>query len=141
MITANPGNPLKPLAKVASGGEVSRIMLAIKAVLNQDLPQGCIVFDEIDTGISGRVAETVGLKLNQLGKRKQVICITHSPQIASIAKSHFKVEKEIVEESSQTRIRFLNQQERIEEIAQFLGGSQITEKTRSAAKEMLKKQK
>ncbi len=137
LITTNPGNPLKPLVKVASGGEISRIMLAVKTTLNEDITRGTMIFDEVDSGISGRVAETVGFKLVKLGSRRQVICITHSPQIASQAPVHLKVEKVFVDDVSRTLINQLTGPDRIDEIARFLGGNEITEKTISAAKEML----
>ncbi|MCP4752016.1 MAG: DNA repair protein RecN [Proteobacteria bacterium] len=137
-IATNPGNPLKPLAKVASGGEVSRIMLAIKTTLNEDISFGTMVFDEVDSGISGRVAETVGFKLVELGETRQIICITHSPQIASKALVHLRVEKTFNDDSSRTSISRLQDRERIEEIARFLGGNEISEKTLSVAQDMLK---
>lgn len=137
LITTNPGNPLKPLVRIASGGEISRIMLAIKTTLNEDITQGTMIFDEVDAGISGRVAETVGYKLVQLGEKRQVICITHSPQIASRAPAHLRVEKTFTGDVSRTLISPLTGSERIEEIARFLGGNEITEKTMSAAREML----
>ncbi|NQU65598.1 MAG: DNA repair protein RecN [SAR324 cluster bacterium] len=137
LITTNPGNPLKPLAKVASGGEISRIMLAIKTTLNEDITRGTMIFDEVDAGISGRVAETVGYKLVKLGSHRQVICITHSPQIASKALTHLKVEKVFADNVSRTLITQLKESERIEEIARFLGGTEITEKTISVARDML----
>ncbi|MBT7887597.1 MAG: hypothetical protein HN580_01105 [Deltaproteobacteria bacterium] len=138
LITTNPGNPLKPLAKVASGGEVSRIMLAIKTTLNEDITRGTMIFDEVDSGISGRVAETVGYKLVKLGSHRQVICITHSPQIASKAPVHLKVEKIFTDNVSRTLITQLKESDRIEEIARFLGGTEITDKAISVAREMLK---
>lgn len=137
LITTNPGNPLKPLAKIASGGELSRIMLALKTTLNQDLSQATMVFDEIDAGISGRVAETVGFKLVQLGKSRQIICITHSPQIASKAGAHLRVEKTFQDNSSRTLIVPLEKKDRIEEIARFLGGNKISKKTLAVAQDML----
>ncbi|MFH2129630.1 MAG: DNA repair protein RecN [bacterium] len=138
LITTNPGNPLKPLAKVASGGEISRIMLAIKTTLNEDITRGTMIFDEVDAGISGRVAETVGFKLVKLGSHRQVICITHSPQIASKAPVHLKVEKVFTDNVSRTLITQLKDSERIEEIARFLGGNKITDKALSVARDMLK---
>jgi DNA repair protein RecN (Recombination protein N) len=138
LITTNPGHPLRPLVRVASGGEVSRIMLAIKTSLNQDLTRGTMVFDEVDAGISGRVADSVGAKLEHLGTQRQVICITHSPQIAARAQHHFKVEKIFGDDTSQTLISPLTGDDRVEEIARFLGGDKITPKTLSLAREMLK---
>jgi len=140
LITTNPGNPLKPLAKIASGGEISRIMLAIKTALNEDITRGTMIFDEVDAGISGRVAETVGYKLVKLGNHRQVICITHSPQIASKALVHLKVEKVFTDEVSRTMITPLEAADRIEEIARFLGGNEVTEKAMSVAREMLSSQ-
>jgi len=137
LITTNPGNPLKPLAKVASGGEISRIMLAIKTTLNEDISLGTMVFDEIDSGISGQVAEIVGYKLNELGNQRQIICITHSPQIASKAHSHFKVAKSFEDNSSYTEISKLSQKGRTEEIARFLGGNKITQKTLAVANDLI----
>lgn len=137
LITTNPGNPLKPLVKVASGGEISRIMLAIKTTLNEDITKGTMIFDEVDSGISGRVAETVGYKLVKLGGHRQVICITHSPQIASKAPIHLKVEKVFTNNTSRTLITQLKESERVEEIARFLGGTEISEKTISVARDML----
>lgn len=137
LISTNPGTPMKPLNKIASGGELSRIMLAIKTTLNRDITLGTMIFDEVDAGISGRVAETVGIKLHDLGRAKQVICITHSPQIAARAKDHLRVEKIVNANSSKTLIQRLKGDERIEEIARFLGGEEITEKTRAVAKDML----
>lgn len=137
LIATNPGTPLKPLTKIASGGEISRIMLAIKTALNFDISFGSMVFDEVDSGISGRVAETVGEKLLQLGQSRQIICITHSPQIAAKALDHFKVEKTIEKNMSETTIHKLSKDDRVDEIAQFMGGNEISDKTRSAAAEML----
>ncbi len=137
LIATNPGNPLKPLAKIASGGELSRIMLAIKTSLNQDISMGTMIFDEIDSGISGRVAETVGIKLLELGRSRQIICITHSPQIAAKAGDHLRVEKVFQNKTSKTFINRLQNEERIEEIARFLGGNEISKKTLSVARDML----
>ena len=137
IIATNPGTPLRPLAKIASGGELSRIMLAIKTALNFDVSHGSMVFDEVDAGISGRVAETVGEKLLNLGQSRQIICITHSPQIAANASEHFKVEKIVEDDMSSTLIHKLDPARRIDEIAQFLGGNEITDKIRSVAAEML----
>ncbi|MCP4294957.1 MAG: hypothetical protein GY786_05075 [Proteobacteria bacterium] len=138
LISTNPGQPPKPLAKIASGGELSRVMLAIKSTLNQDISWGSMIFDEVDTGISGRVADRVGIKLQNLGKYRQVICISHSPQIAARGESHLKVEKVIRKGSSHTIITPLVFEERIEEISRFISGNQLTETSRSAAEEMLR---
>ncbi|PCI27893.1 MAG: DNA repair protein RecN [SAR324 cluster bacterium] len=138
LISTNPGNPAKALGRVASGGELSRIMLAIKTTLTHNLSLGTMIFDEIDTGISGWVAEAVGIKLRSISHTSQVICITHSPQIAAQAPTHFKVEKIFQGESSKTLITPLQPEERVTEIARFLGGNDITITALSVAKEMLK---
>jgi DNA repair protein RecN (Recombination protein N) len=141
LITTNPGQPLRPLARVASGGEISRIMLAIKTSLNEDITRGTMIFDEVDVGISGRVADSVGAKLERLGSQRQIICITHSPQIAARGRHHFKVEKIIADNASQTLIKPLTDDDRVDEIARFLGGDKVTAKTLSVAREMLKNPK
>jgi DNA repair protein RecN (Recombination protein N) len=140
MIATNPGNPLKPLSRIASGGELSRVMLAIKTALNHDIAFGSMIFDEVDSGISGPVAETVGFKLVALGQSRQIICITHSPQIAAQATEHLKVEKVFEEKVSKTLVYNIKDQDRIEEIARFLGGNTVSDKSRSAAREMLTRQ-
>ena len=141
LISTNPGTPLRTLVKVASGGEISRIMLALKTAINSNSAQTTMIFDEIDTGISGRVAETVGRRLLQLATRGQVVCITHSPQIASVAQVHYKVDKKMNRNTTVTIIKRLDESERVAEIAQFLAGNEITEKTLSVAREMLKERK
>ncbi len=137
LISTNPGTPPRPLAKIASGGEVSRIMLALKTTINSDSEQNAMIFDEIDSGISGRVAETVGRRLLHLARRGQVVCVTHSPQIASSAQTHYRVDKRTDRNTTVTVVRRLDESERIAEIARFLAGSEITERTLSVAKEML----
>ncbi len=134
----NPGEEPKPLAKIASGGELSRLMLAIKSlVLTQgDIPT--LLFDEVDAGIGGRVAEIVGKKLKRVAASHQVICVTHLPQIAALADHHCVVRKETLKGRTFTGVKKLNAKERIEEIARMLGGVKITEKTRLHAEEMLK---
>ena len=137
LIAPNPGEPLKPLSKIASGGEISRVMLALKTLLGTADHIPVMVFDEIDTGIGGKVAEVVGKKLKQVSASHQVICITHLPQIASKGVSHFHVAKEADEERTITSIRQLSEQERLEEIARMVGGERITETTIKHAQEML----
>lgn len=136
MISTNPGQEPAPLAKVASGGELSRMMLAIKAVLadTDDIPT--LIFDEIDTGISGRTAQKVSEKLNYIGKTHQVICITHLPQIAAMADNHFRIEKGVAGGKTTTRIDKLDKKEEIEELARLLGGAEITQSVRENAEEM-----
>lgn len=135
LVAANPGTPLKPLSKVASGGELSRISLAIQVmgVRAQRVPT--LIFDEVDVGIGGGVAEIVGRLLSKLGKDRQVLCVTHLPQVASLADCQFSVSKE----NGKSRIRRLDQGGRVEEIARMLGGVEITDTTRSHAREMLGK--
>jgi DNA repair protein RecN (Recombination protein N) len=138
LVSANPGQPLKPLAKVASGGELSRISLAIQVAAAQSDAQPCLVFDEVDTGVGGGVAEIVGKQLRALGDRAQVLCVTHLPQVASQAHAHVRVTKLTDGRSTRTSLHTLTQDERIEEIARMLGGVDITDKAREHAAEMLK---
>lgn len=136
LISTNPGEPLKPLNKTASGGELSRIMLAIKTVLADKDEIDAVIFDEIDVGISGRTAQKVSEKMMLMGKTRQVICITHLAQIAAMADSHYRIEKEFKDAETQTRIRRLNREESIEELARILGGAVITETVMKNAEEM-----
>ena len=136
MIAVNVGESLKPLAKVASGGELSRVMLALKTVLADKDEVESIIFDEIDTGISGRTAQKVSEKMALIGKNRQVICITHLPQIASMADSHYLIEKTVQQQMTMTGIRKLKPSEQIEELARMLGGVEITEKVLENAQEM-----
>ncbi len=137
-ISLNVGEEPKPLAEVASGGEISRIMLALKTVLAEVDQIPTLIFDEIDSGISGRIAMVVGKNLREVAKKRQVICITHLPQIASNGEFHFCVEKEEDLYASHTRIRPLNREERILEIAKLIGGEKITESAIQSARELLK---
>jgi DNA repair protein RecN (Recombination protein N) len=136
MISSNPGEPLKPLRKIASGGELSRIMLALKRVIGGD-EEKTLIFDEVDAGIGGRVADLVGKRLQDLAGKHQVICITHLPQIATYADRHFLVEKIIKKGSTRTDIKSLDVSERVNELARMLGGATITEKTIQRAEEMI----
>ena len=139
LISANAGESLKPLAKVASGGELSRIMLALKRIIGDidDIPT--MIFDEIDTGISGATADVVGSKLRDISKNHQIICITHLPQIAAKADHNYRIEKHSDEISTQSTVVPLSKEERTEEIARLLSGSVITDSARLAAKELLGK--
>ncbi|MBD3287782.1 DNA repair protein RecN, partial [candidate division KSB1 bacterium] len=137
LLSANPGEEPKPLVKVASGGEVSRIMLALKTALAEADKIPVLIFDEIDIGISGRIAQAVGKSLKNLAKTHQVICITHLPQIASMSDHHFVVEKYSGEERTFTKIRKLQPEERPLEIAKLLGGEQVTETHIKSAKELI----
>lgn len=136
MIATNPGEPRRSLGRVASGGELSRIMLAIKSVFADSDAIETLIFDEIDAGISGRTAQKVSEKMSVLGKRHQIICITHLPQIAAMADIHFVIEKDVTESASVTRIRPLDREETEEELARILGGVEITDAVRKNAKEM-----
>ena len=135
-LALNPGEPVKPLENIASGGELSRIMLAIKTVLADAEDTPTLIFDEIDAGISGVTAAKVGEKLKQIGKSRQVICITHLSQIAAVADSHFLIEKSAENESVKTRIRLLNEEDSVKELARILGGDKITSSIMESAREM-----
>ncbi|MCX7884405.1 MAG: DNA repair protein RecN [Caloramator sp.] len=137
MMTANPGEPLKPLNKVASGGEMSRIMLAIKTVIAEVDKIPTLIFDEIDTGISGRTAQCVAEKMSLISKSHQILCVTHLPQIASMADKHFKIEKYVNNEKTFTRLYNLDINGKIEELSRMLSGAQVTDITRRHAKEMI----
>ncbi|MEN9503126.1 MAG: repair protein RecN [Pseudomonadota bacterium] len=138
MVSANPGQPLKALTKVASGGELSRISLAIQMMAAQKVTLPALIFDEVDTGIGGGIAEVVGKQLRELGTNRQVLCVTHLPQVASQAHQHYKVTKIKGETHTSTGIAQLNTAQRVEEIARMIGGMEITSATRTLAKEMLK---
>lgn len=135
-ISTNPGEPVKPLGNVASGGELSRIMLAVKTVLADKEDTPTLIFDEIDTGISGITAGKVGEKMRAIGKNRQVICITHLPQIAAMADAHYLIQKETKSNITKTEIFCLEEQESIEELARLLGGAKITGKIMESAAEM-----
>lgn len=137
LISPNPGEEPRPLAKIASGGELSRIMLALKTILVEGDSIPTLVFDEVDAGIGGAVAEEVGKKLRKVAAKRQVFCITHLPQIASMAGSHFGVSKFVKKDRTGTEVRLLDKQERIDEIARMLGGKTITDATIKHAEEMI----
>lgn len=137
-VSANPGQPLKPLNKVASGGELSRISLAIQMIAAQTLTLPALIFDEVDTGIGGGIAEVVGAQLRELGNNRQVLCVTHLPQVASQAHQHYQVIKLKNADSTSTGISQLSDVERTEEIARMIGGIDLTPATRALATEMLR---
>lgn len=137
MISTNPGQPLRPLKKVVSGGELSRIMLSIKLILGKLDGIPSLVFDEVDTGISGKTASVVGEKLQKIADSHQVICVTHLPQIAVMADHHLYIEKQTQASDTVSSVRSLNHDERIEEIGRLIGGDTITETTRVHALELL----
>ena len=136
LISLNSGEDVKPLKNIASGGEISRIMLAIKSVIADRDITGTMIFDEIDTGISSRTAQYVAEKMHNISKSHQIICITHLPQIAAIADTHFYVYKEVSDNKTITCMRELDEESQINELARFLGGSKITENVMENAKEM-----
>ncbi|MBD5136194.1 MAG: DNA repair protein RecN [Lachnospiraceae bacterium] len=138
MISANPGEPLMPLVKIASGGELSRIMLGIKTIMAGEDDIDTLIFDEIDTGISGRTAQKVAEHMKILSKEHQVICITHLPQIAAMADNHLKIEKNSNDGETSTDIFALGEEKSVEELARMLGGAQITDAVMENAKEMKK---
>ena len=137
LISANPGEELKPLSKIASGGEMSRIMLAMKSVLSDTDNIETLIFDEIDTGVSGRAAQKIAEKMGMLAKKRQLLCITHLAQIAAMADHQYLIEKNTEDDSTRTTVRVVEGDERREELARIIGGVKVTELTLSAAQEML----
>lgn len=137
LISTNPGEPLKPLAKIASGGELSRIMLAIKNIVARYDVIDTLIFDEIDTGVSGRASRKIGLKLKDVSRHTQVICVTHSAQIASVADCHLLIEKRISLESTYTSVKSLDFEGRKHELARIMGGLEITDSLLKSAEELL----
>ena len=136
VLSTNVGESMKPLWEVASGGELSRIMLAIKSCLAQEDAIDTLIFDEIDVGISGRTAQKVSEQLSVLGREHQVICISHLPQIAAMADAHYKIEKKVEENKTITSIWKLSEEASITEIARMLGGVEITDTVKTSAAEM-----
>jgi len=137
LISANPGEEPKPLVKIASGGELSRIMLGIKSILAYNDAVDTLIFDEIDTGVSGRASQKIGLKLKEVSKNTQVICVTHSAQIASNADSHFLISKDISGDRTFTSVTLLNRSQRRNELARIMGGLEITDAMLNSAEELL----
>lgn len=137
LISTNPGEAPKPLSKIASGGELARIMLAMKTVFAKKEGTQTLIYDEIDTGISGKTAQKLGFKLKESGKHSQVLCVTHSAQVASACDNHLFIEKKQVADRVETTVRVLDNDERACEIARIMGGSEITEKLLSSAKELI----
>ncbi|MEK9629769.1 MAG: DNA repair protein RecN [Nitrospinota bacterium] len=137
LFSPNPGEELRPLAKIASGGELSRIMLALKSILNKQDTIPVMIFDEVDTGIGGRVAEKVGDKLKKVAETKQVFCITHLPQIAGMASTHYRVEKKVEGKRTRSGIKLLEYEERVEELARMSSGEKITEASLQHARELI----
>ena len=137
LVSVNPGQALLPLRKVASGGELSRISLAIQAGINLDSQVATMIFDEVDAGIAGGIAEIVGKLLHQLGAERQILCVTHLPQVASQGDSHIRVTKTSDKTTTQTLVHELDKEERVEEVARMLGGIRISQQSREHAREML----
>ncbi|WP_313628830.1 DNA repair protein RecN [Enterococcus italicus] len=137
-LSANPGEPLRPLEKVASGGEISRILLALKTVFSTSQELTSIVFDEVDTGVSGRVAQAIAEKISQIGRRSQVLCITHLPQVAAFADFQYFISKTVQNNRTKTIVVELTKEERVEEIARMLAGAEVTTLTKEHAKELLR---
>ena len=141
LIATNAGEPLQPMIKIASGGELSRIMLALRSVLNDRDGAATVIFDEIDTGISGKTSRKVGIKLKETASRTQVLCVTHSAQIASLADAHYLITKHERDGRAETDVSLLSYEARVEEIARILGGIHITAAQRDAAREMIEEYK
>ena len=137
LVSANPGQALLPLRKVASGGELSRISLAVQVSANRDSSAPTMIFDEVDAGIAGGIAEIVGGLLHRLSEHRQILCVTHLPQVASQGDNHFRVTKTSDKKTTATRVQELNDEQRVEEIARMLGGIRISQQSRAHAKEML----
>jgi len=137
LVSANPGQPLRPLRKVASGGELSRIALAIEVAALGDDPVPTMVFDEVDSGVGGAVAEILGRKLRQLGGHAQVLCVTHLPQVAAQGHHHVRVQKQAEKGQVRTCLEVLDGEARVQEVARMLGGVALTETTYAHARQML----
>ncbi len=147
LISTNPGEPVRPLEQIASGGELSRVMLALKTCIESasssprpraGRPQRTLVFDEIDTGIGGRAAEAVGRKLKALARTSQVLCVTHLPQIATFADHHYLIEKKVAGGRTRTSVRPVTGAERTEEVARMLSGAKLTETSLKHAEQMIR---
>jgi DNA repair protein RecN (Recombination protein N) len=144
-LSPNPGEDLRPLARIVSGGELSRVMLALKTLTacvepragTADVGTKTLIFDEVDAGIGGRVADTVGAQLATLGERFQVLCITHLPQIAARARTQFRIEKVVRRERTVASVHCLNEEGRVEELARMIGGANVTEPVRASAQALL----
>lgn len=137
LIATNPGEPPMPLGKIASGGEMSRVMLALQSVLNSKNGAQTVVFDEIDAGVSGGTSEKIGLKLKEISQAVQVLCVTHSPQIASLADTHLRIVKTVTDGRAESSVEALDADGRVAEIARIIGGVSVTETQRDAAREMI----
>ncbi len=141
LIATNPGEPLQPLSRIASGGELARVMLAVKSVLNDRDGVASAVFDEVDTGISGKTSRKIGIKLSEIGKQTQVLCVTHSAQIASLATTHYKIVKSVESGAAESTVYPLDEDGRVAEVARILGGLCVTAAQSAAAKDMIEEGK
>lgn len=137
LIATNPGEPPMPLGKIASGGEMSRVMLALRSVMNEQSGAATVVFDEIDAGVSGGTSEKIGIKLKEISKGVQVLCVTHSPQIAALADTHMRISKSVNEGRAESAVEVLTDDGRVAEIARIIGGISVTDTQRDAAREMI----
>jgi DNA repair protein RecN (Recombination protein N) len=138
LISTNAGEPAKPISKIASGGELSRIMLAVKTVLAGRDEVGTLIFDEVDSGVSGGAAQKIGLKLREVSESRQVICVTHLAQIAALANSQYLIAKNVKDGKTYTQVTELDDEGRRQELARIIGGTKITPLTLQNAAEMLK---
>jgi len=136
-LSTNPGEPLKPLSKVASGGELSRIMLALKTIFSKHQGVTSIIFDEVDTGVSGRVAQAIAEKIHEVSIHSQVLCISHLPQVAAMADTHLLISKETNAGRTRTKLKSLDLDEKVREIGRMISGVEITDLTKEHAKELL----
>ena len=137
LIATNAGEELAPMEKIASGGELSRIMLALKSEINDKKGSGTVIFDEIDTGVSGSTSQKIGIKLYEISDSTQTICVTHSPQIASLAQNHYFIKKAEIENRAETEVFLLNEEDRVKEIARIIGGINLTDKQYDAARALI----
>jgi DNA repair protein RecN (Recombination protein N) len=138
LISPNPGEPLKPLSKIASGGELSRLMLSLKAVFSKIEPVTTLIFDEVDTGVSGRVAQAMAEKLYAISRHQQVLCISHQAQLAAMADSHYRIEKEMTDDETITKVTPLKAEESRDELSRMMSGAEVTTATKKHAEELLK---
>ena len=136
-LSPNPGEDLRPLVRIVSGGELSRVMLALKTMAIDGSEDKTLVFDEVDAGIGGRVADVVGARLGGLGRRFQVLCITHLPQIAARATTHFRIDKTMRGDRTVTAVQRLDPSGRIEEVGRMIGGTSVTDAVKASARELL----
>jgi DNA repair protein RecN (Recombination protein N) len=136
-ISTNPGEPIKPPVKIASGGELSRIMLALKSIFSRHQGVTSIIFDEVDTGVSGRVAQAIAEKIYHVAVNSQVLCISHLPQVAAMADTHLFISKEMFNDRTKTSVRSLKLSEKVSEIGRMISGKEITDVTKKHAEELL----